>query len=58
VLWDCGTVLTDAGIAEVRRRGGLSAIAISHPHYYSTMLEWSAAFGDVPIHLHADDRRG
>jgi glyoxylase-like metal-dependent hydrolase (beta-lactamase superfamily II) len=56
VLWDCNTVLTKEGIAEIERRGGLKAIAISHPHYYSTMLEWSAAFGDVPVYLHADDR--
>ncbi|MEJ0012672.1 MAG: MBL fold metallo-hydrolase [Bauldia sp.] len=57
VLWDCATVLTDAAVAEIKRRGGISAIAISHPHYYTTMLEWSDAFGGVPIHLHADDRR-
>jgi hypothetical protein len=57
VLWDCSTVLTDAGVAEIKRRGGLTAIAISHPHYYSTMLEWSEAFGGVPVYLHADDRR-
>jgi hypothetical protein len=57
VLWDCNTILTDAGIAEIKKRGGLTAIAISHPHYYSTMLEWSAAFGGVPIYIHADDRQ-
>ena len=57
VLWDCCTVLTDAAIDEIKQRGGLTAIAISHPHYYSTMLEWSAAFGNVPIYLHADDRK-
>ncbi|HVY21662.1 MAG TPA: MBL fold metallo-hydrolase [Bauldia sp.] len=56
VLWECHTLLTDATIAEVNRRGGLSAIAISHPHYYSTMLEWSDAFGGVPIYIHANDR--
>jgi glyoxylase-like metal-dependent hydrolase (beta-lactamase superfamily II) len=33
------------------------AIAISHPHYYTTMVEWSRALGGVPIHLHAADRR-
>ena len=37
--------------------GGVAAIAISHPHYYSTMVEWSRAFGGVPIHLHAADRQ-
>jgi hypothetical protein len=37
--------------------GGISAVAISHPHYYSAMVEWSRAFGGVPIYLHVDDRR-
>jgi hypothetical protein len=36
--------------------GGLKAIAISHPHYYTTMLEWSRAFGGIPVYLHAADR--
>ena len=35
--------------------GGLKAIAISHPHYYTTMQDWAPAFG-APIHLHAADR--
>jgi glyoxylase-like metal-dependent hydrolase (beta-lactamase superfamily II) len=33
------------------------AIAISHPHYYTTMVEWSRAFGDAPVYLHAADRQ-
>jgi hypothetical protein len=37
--------------------GGISAIAISHPHYYSSMVEWSEQFGKVAIYLHADDQR-
>lgn len=57
VLWDCASVLTEAAVAEIARRGGLTAIAISHPHYYATMLEWSAAFAGVPVYLHADDRQ-
>src|SRR3712207_1318444 len=35
LMWDCITLLDDAGAADVERRGGLSAIAISHPHYRS-----------------------
>src|SRR5487761_1263559 len=31
------------------------AIAISHPHYYGTMIEWSRAF-DAPVYVHAADR--
>ena len=40
----------------MRGLGGIAAIAISHPHYYSCMVEWSRAF-DAPIYLHADDRQ-
>jgi hypothetical protein len=54
LLWECVTLLDDATAAEVERRGGLRAIAISHPHYYSAMVEWAHRF-DCPIHLHAAD---
>jgi hypothetical protein len=56
LLWDCVTLLDDATAAEVERRGGLAAIAISHPHYYSGMVEWAHRF-DCPVYLHADDER-
>lgn len=56
VLWDCIALVDDATRDIVAALGGLSAVAISHPHYYTTMVEWSRAFGDVPIYLHADDR--
>ena len=55
-LWDCISLIDEATLEIIRGLGGLRGIAISHPHYYTTMLEWSRAFGDVPIHLHADDR--
>lgn len=55
VLWDCIALLDDATIGLVRALGGIAAIAISHPHYYTTMVEWARAF-DAPIHIHADDR--
>lgn len=57
VFWDCISLLDETTIAYIRERGGLSAICISHPHYYTTMVEWSRAFGDVPIYLHQDDSR-
>jgi glyoxylase-like metal-dependent hydrolase (beta-lactamase superfamily II) len=55
VLWDCVTLLDDATVAAVRERGGLRAIAVSHPHYYSAMVEWADAF-ECPVYLHAADR--
>jgi hypothetical protein len=54
LLWDCVTLLDDAAEAAVEQAGGLRAIAISHPHYYSAMVDWAERF-DVPILLHADD---
>ncbi len=55
VLWDCVALLDDATVDIVRALGGLAAIAISHPHYYTTMVEWAHAF-DCPVLLHAADR--
>ncbi|MDP4594616.1 MAG: MBL fold metallo-hydrolase [Beijerinckiaceae bacterium] len=57
ILWDCITLLDEATVDILRAMGGLAGIAISHPHYYATMGEWSKAFGDCPIFLHNDDRK-
>jgi hypothetical protein len=57
VLWDCISFIDDATVTLIKGLGGLAAIAISHPHFYTSMVEWSRAFGDVPIHLHAADQR-
>ncbi len=55
VLWDCISLIDEATVTLIKGLGGLSAIAISHPHFYTTLVEWSRAFGNVPVHLHADD---
>src|SRR5205823_6667645 len=57
VLWDCIPLLDEAVVEMIRTQGGLAAIAISHPHYYCSMVEWSRAFGGVPILLHSADRQ-
>lgn len=57
ILWDCIPLLDPAVVEMVQALGGITAIAISHPHYYSSMVDWSRAFGDVPIYLHAADRQ-
>ncbi len=56
ILWDCVSLCSPATVELVRARGGIAAIAISHPHYYSAMVRWSEAFGGVPIYLSAADR--
>jgi glyoxylase-like metal-dependent hydrolase (beta-lactamase superfamily II) len=57
LLWNCISLIDDATIAAVRERGGLAAIAISHPHFFSSVAEWSRAFANVPIFIHAADRQ-
>src|SRR6266436_848323 len=57
VLWDCITFIDDATVSVIEALGGISAIAISHPHYYGTMVECSHAFGTAPIYLHQCDRQ-
>lgn len=56
LLWDCvGFIDTDV-VAAVELRGGLSAIAVSHPHFHGAMVEWSHAFDDAPLLLPTADR--
>jgi glyoxylase-like metal-dependent hydrolase (beta-lactamase superfamily II) len=55
LLWDCISLLNDEMKKRIREFGGLAGICISHPHYYTTMVEWSRAFGNAPIYLHQDD---
>lgn len=57
VLWDCISLVDDTTVKAVRAMGGVRAMAISHPHFYSSMIEWSRALGGVPVYLHADDRQ-
>ena len=56
VLWDCLSLVDPDTISTLWAHGGVSAIAISHPHYYGSMAAWSQAFGGVPIYLHASDQ--
>lgn len=57
LLWDCVSLIDSPTAEAVKGLGGIAAIAISHPHYYSAMVDWSEEFGNVPIYLHADDRQ-
>lgn len=56
VLWDCITLIDDDTVDELRKLGGVRAVAISHPHYYSSMVEWGQCF-DAPVYLHEADRQ-
>jgi glyoxylase-like metal-dependent hydrolase (beta-lactamase superfamily II) len=56
VLWDCVPLMTHEAVAALNARGKVKAIAISHPHFHSAIVEWSKALGDIPIYIHARNR--
>ena len=56
VLWECISYIDKKTIKEVEDLGGIQAISICHPHFYSSMVEWSKAFDDAPIYLHEADK--
>jgi hypothetical protein len=56
VLWDMITYIDDDLIRRIGELGGISAIAVSHPHFYGSMIEWAHAFG-APVYIHARDRQ-
>jgi glyoxylase-like metal-dependent hydrolase (beta-lactamase superfamily II) len=56
ILWDCVSLFDEATAEAIRSRGGIQAIAVSHPHLVGSLVEWSRAFGDAPIYWHADNR--
>lgn len=54
VLWDCIAPLDAATVTLVNALGGLAAIAISHPHFYTSMVAWAHALS-VEVHIHVAD---
>jgi glyoxylase-like metal-dependent hydrolase (beta-lactamase superfamily II) len=55
VLWDCISLLDDATYDIIQALGGLKSIAVSHPHFYSTIAHWGEVF-ECPVLLHEADR--
>ena len=56
VLWDCVPVLTDEGLRRLEELGGVAAIAVSHPHFYTGAALFAEAFG-ARVVLHGADRQ-
>lgn len=54
VLWDLIAYLDDETIEWINSLGGLEAIVISHPHYYTTHLEWARTF-NCPVFMSKED---
>ncbi|MDR7074220.1 hypothetical protein [Fictibacillus barbaricus] len=55
LMWDCITYIDQDTITKIRELGGIDAIALSHPHYFSSQIEWAEAF-DALVYIHEDDK--
>jgi glyoxylase-like metal-dependent hydrolase (beta-lactamase superfamily II) len=56
VLWDCVSYIDEHKIEAIQQLGGIDAIALSHPHYYSTQVEWAETF-NATLYIHEDDKK-
>lgn len=56
ILWDCISLLDEDTIKKAQDLGGIKAIAISHPHFYSAMIDWATLF-NTKIYLHEANRK-
>ncbi|MEM8590887.1 MAG: MBL fold metallo-hydrolase [Pseudomonadota bacterium] len=54
ILWDCLAHFDAPALAEIEARGGLHAIAISHPHFFGAVTSLSAHV-NAPAYIHAAD---
>jgi hypothetical protein len=57
ILWDCITAIDEGAVRPIRALRGVAAIAMSHPRHFASVIEWSHAFGGVPVYVHATSRR-
>lgn len=55
ILWDLVCYLDEGAVSHINSLGGLSAIIISHPHFYTTWADWSATF-NIPVFVAAADQ--
>lgn len=55
VLWDCITYIDEDTICRINEFGGIKAIVISHPHYFSTSVHWAEAFGCLVFVSYEDE---
>lgn len=56
ILWDCIPMLDEMTIEFIKGKGGLKAIAFSHPHFYSNMNDWAEVF-ECPVYIHEKDEQ-
>lgn len=57
LLWDSLALLDKDTKLKIESLGGVRAIAVSHPHFHTAMVDSSRAFGDARIHIHSLNKR-
>ncbi len=57
VLYDGLSYIDDETIDAVGELGGITAMTVSHPHFYASLIEWSHAFGGAPVYIPEADRQ-
>jgi hypothetical protein len=55
LMWDCVPLVEPAARDRIAEHAVPDTIAISHPHYYTGMVDWADAF-DARVLLHEADR--
>jgi hypothetical protein len=56
VLWDCVPMLDEAARRTIEGWGGVSAICVSHPHFYAAVVDVADAFDAAILLPRADER--
>ncbi|WP_020573780.1 hypothetical protein [Actinopolymorpha alba] len=56
LLWDPVGFVDRAAVDRINGLGGLAGIAASHPHMFGVQVEWSRAFGGVPVYVAEADK--
>lgn len=54
VLWDCIANLDQKTVDFIRSKEGVKAMVVSHPHFWTSMLDWAQEF-DCPLYLASDE---
>jgi hypothetical protein len=55
LMWDCISLVDDESAERLTAGRQIDVIAISHPHYYASMVDWAERL-DARVLLHEDDR--
>jgi hypothetical protein len=55
VLWDCTSLLDEHALERITDLGGISAICMSHPHFYAAHVDFADAF-DARVLIPRADR--